>query len=160
MIETEHFVKMYKTDKLNFLIGIIVAGITIFEDPIIGLLLGATISMLIFMQKLSKGQYELLSNKTEENIYELKTKAKSTNSLIYSIKGELAYINSQSHIIRFEKTILENENIILDLKNINFIDHDGIEAIEEIINIIETQHKKVYIVLETNSLTEKMLRES
>ena len=160
MIEMENFVKMYKTDKVNFLIGILVAGITILEDPMIGLLLGAIISMLIFMQKLSQGQYELLLNNQEEKIEEVKTNAKLTNTFIYSIKGELAYINSQSHITRFEKTPLDNQNIILDLKNINFIDHDGIEAIEEIISILETQQKNIYIVLEKNTLIEKMLKES
>ncbi len=160
MIEMENFVKMFKTDKTNFVIALIVAVITILEDPIIGLLLGALISMLIFMQKLSKGQYELLSNKQEENIFELKEKAKKTDTLIYSIKGELAYINAQSHITRFEKTPIENKNIIINLKNINFIDNDGIEAIEEIIELITTKEKKLMFVLDKNSLTEKMLKES
>ena len=160
MIEMEHFARMFKTDKINFFIALIVAIITILEDPIMGLLLGALISMLIFMQKLSKGQFELLSNKQEENIFALKEKAKETNTLIYSIKGELAYINAQSHITRFEKTPIENDNIIINLKNINFIDLDGIEAIEEIIEIITSKQKKLMLVIEENSLTQKMLNQS
>ena len=45
MIEMHHFKRMLKTDRTNFLIAMMVAAVTVFEDPIIGILLGATISM-------------------------------------------------------------------------------------------------------------------
>ncbi|KKP24231.1 MAG: hypothetical protein SZ59_C0002G0077 [candidate division TM6 bacterium GW2011_GWF2_28_16] len=160
MIELESFIKMYKIDKQNLFIGLIVALITILEDPMAGLLLGALICMLLYMQKLSQGQYELFSNKQDEDINLLKNKIKEKDCLVYVIKGSLAYINAQSHISRFEKTNIENKNVIIDLKNITFIDQDGIEAIDEIVDVLESKNKTVIITLDTNSLTEKMFLES
>ena len=100
MIEMHHFKRMLKTDRTNFLIAMMVAAVTVFEDPIIGILLGATISMLIFMKKLSRGQYELKRGPLAPHL----PPQSKPDTLTYAIKGELAYINAQSHVARFEKT--------------------------------------------------------
>jgi SulP family sulfate permease len=142
MIEVEHFKRMFKADKTNFIIAMIVASVTVFEDPIIGILLGASISMLIFMKKLSTGQYELNQKSTNKHIEPLIQE----DTLIYSIKGELAYINAQSHIARFENVPPKHKNIVIDLRSVSFIDHDGIEACEKIVDILQTQNKFVRII--------------
>lgn len=142
MIEIHHFKRMFKTDRTNFYIALLVASVTVLEDPIIGILLGATFSMLSFMKKLSTGQYELNRTTLPAHI----PAHLETDTLIYSIKGELAYINAQSHVARFEKHIPENKNIIIDLRAISFIDQDGIEACEEIVDILHREKKSVKIV--------------
>jgi SulP family sulfate permease len=142
MIEIHHFKRMFKTDRTNFYIALLVAAVTVLEDPIIGILLGATFSMLSFMKKLSTGQYEL--NRTTLPAH--MPAHLEADTLIYSIKGELAYINAQSHVARFEKQIPEHKNIIIDLRAISFIDQDGIEACEEIIDILHREKKSVKIV--------------
>lgn len=166
MVEREHLIRMYKTDKKSFYIAIIVAIVTIYEDPIIGILFGTAISLILFMEKLSKGQFELIVNKphhgitqhlTDEHMQQIDTKNHDT--LVYSIKGQLAYINCQSHIIRFEEKINKYKNVIFRLRELYFIDLDGVDAIEEIIVMLESQGKKVYIT-GVNPLIEKMLHES
>jgi len=152
MIEIEHFKRMFKTDKTNFIIAMIVAAVTVFEDPIIGILLGASISMLIFMKKLSAGQYELNPKSTNKHAEPLI----QDDTLMYSIKGVLAYINAQSHIARFENVPPKHKNIVIDLRAVSFIDHDGIEACEKIVDILHTQNKSVRII-GAQALTEKII---
>jgi SulP family sulfate permease len=155
MIEVHHFKRMFQSDRTNFYIALLVATITVLEDPIIGIFLGATFSMLSFMKKLSTGQYEL--NRT---IFPAHMPVHSkTDTLIYSIKGELAYINAQSHVARFEKQIPEHKNVIIDLRAISYIDQDGIEACEEIVDILHRENKSVKIV-GAQALTAKITERS
>jgi SulP family sulfate permease len=142
MIELHHFKRMFRTDRTNFIIAMLVALVTVLADPIIGILLGTTISMLIFMKKLSTGQYELNHTKLPSHL----PIHLAADTLIYSIKGELAYINAQSHVARFEKQVPAHKNIIIDLRAISFIDQDGIEACEEIVDILQRENKLVHII--------------
>ncbi len=155
MIEIHHFKRMFKTDLINFGTAMLVATVTVLEDPIIGILLGATISMLIFMKKLSTGQYELKHGAVSSN----KQPQVLPDTLIYAIKGELAYINAQSHVARFEKEIPEHKNVILDLRAVPFIDHDGIQACEEIVDMLQREKKSVRII-GAHALTSKITSES
>ncbi len=162
MVEKEHFVRMFRVDKKNFALSLIVAFITVYEDPIIGLLFGATIAMLIFMEKISQGHFELrtmfpdirpaaTTNKTQP--------LPNQNTLIYAIKGQLAYINAQSHIAQLEQTPDHYKNIILDLRGLHFIDLDGVEAFSEIINHLQ-QLKKNVVISHVRPFIAKMLHES
>ena len=155
MIEIHHFKRMFKTDRTNFLIAMMVAVVTVLEDPIIGILLGATISMLMFMRKLSMGQYEL----NRGTLPITHSSPGQPDTLIYSIKGELAYINAQSHVARFEKQVPEHKNIIIDLRAVSFIDQDGIEACEEIVDLLHREKKSVRII-GAHALTAKITAQS
>ena len=53
MIERDHMMRMYRIDKRSFIIALLVAFITVVEDPIVGILVGAAISLLIFLENLS-----------------------------------------------------------------------------------------------------------
>lgn len=150
MIEKENFARMYQVDKKNFLTTLFVAGITVYEDPIIGILIGGTISMLLFMVRMSEGQFELAFSKQVEKTpsqeqQQLEKIISEPDTLIYSIKGQLAYINAQSHIARFDNKPTHYKNVILDLKDLFFIDLDGVDALLEIIHILQSQQKAVFI---------------
>ncbi len=176
MVEKEHFTRMYRVDKKNFIVSLFVAFITIYEDPIVGLLLGATIGMLIFMEKISQGHFELRtvlpeirlqtsaaqvptipSSIVSEKLQETPTPALET--LVYAIKGQLAYINAQSHIAQLEQTPEYYKNIIIDLRGLHFIDLDGVEAFSEIVNHLH-QLKKIVAVSSPRPFIAKMLNES
>ncbi len=165
MIEAKHFVHMYKIDKKSFVISMLVAVVTIYEDPIVGILFGTAIALLLFVEKLSKGQFELVINDENKKIIDkisgdtLEQIKHDSNTLVYSIKGQLAYINGQAHISRFENKLNGSENIILRFRELYFIDLDGIDALEEIGELLDGQNKNVYIT-GINPLIEKMLHES
>ncbi len=164
MVEHEHFVRFLHYDRKGFFIALVVAFVTIYYDPIGGILLGTAISLIIFMEKLSRGQFELVVNDKEKRMVQrIVSEGKDTthedsDTLVYSIKGQLAYINAQSHIARFEKDLNGYENIILRLRELYFIDIDGIDALSEIIDLIHKQGKKV-LITGANPLVVAMLKE-
>ena len=91
MIEAEHFIRLFHVDKPNFTVSIIVALITIYQDPIIGILAGIALALVIFMKHLSQGYFET-------HIHHDKSITSSANTKVYSFKGQLAYINGQAHL--------------------------------------------------------------
>ena len=159
MVEPEHLIHMFRLDKRSFFIALVVAFVTLHEDPIIGFLLGSTISMVLFMEKLSQGHYELITSAQENTMADTKKTKTTETTLIYSIKGHLAYINAQTHIAYFEQDLGLYQNVILKFRDLYLIDLDGVEAFGEIIDLIERQNKKVFIT-GINPLIENLLQEN
>lgn len=149
MIETSHFLSMFKLDKKSFVISVFVACITVCEDATIGVLLGAVIAMLIFMEKLSKGHHRV----------SVKPHLEEKDTLEYSIKGPLAYINAQAHIARLEQIATSCNHVVLNLHDVQFIDLDGVEAFSEMVVLLE-QKNKVVFVSGLNPVIEHFLNES
>ncbi len=165
MVEREHFIRMFKHDKKSFVIALIVGFVTVWVDPIIGILLGTAISLLIFMEKMSRGQFELIINDEKHNIVDKVTSEtldkieKEGETIIYSIKGQLAYINSQSHVTRFEQSLNGYKSVILRLRELSLVDLDGIDAFNEIVALIKGQGKAV-LVTGASPLVSELLSES
>lgn len=165
MIEIEHFKKMFVFNKRDFFLAIAVAIVTVYEDPIIGILVGVAISLLFLIEKLAKGQFELIINNKDKQIVDrivgekIEDMHADSHTLVYSIKGQLAYINTESHIERFENKLNGYENIILRLRELYLIDLEGVAALDSIISTIQSAGKKVYIV-GVNDLVKKALLES
>ncbi len=165
MVEREHLVKMFRIDKKSFVVALIVALTTIYIDPIVGIVIGAAISLFMFMDKLSRGQFEMIINDKNrrivdmfagEKIFELKD---NSHTLFYSIKGHLTYVDGHAHIARFEKEIQNYEIVVLRLKELFFIDIDGVDALDEIIETIKQKNKQVF-VCGANDLIMHMLKAS
>lgn len=165
MIESEHFIRFWRHDKKGFAVAIIVAFVTVYEDPIIGILLGVAIALLIFVEKLSHGQFELVINDANKNIVDkitaeyLEDITKHGETIVYSIKGQLAYVNAASHITRFEHKLNGYKHVIIRLRELYFIDIDGVDAFDEIIELINAQGKYVYVT-GVNPLINTILKES
>lgn len=107
-----------------------------------GILAGTAAALLMFMQNLSHGQFEILLNDKKEGVVgrisgvELDRIGATSDVLAYAIKGQLAYINSKAHLARFEELGLEgHQRIILRLRELYFIDRDGADALDEIIEL-------------------------
>ena len=161
MIEIKHFKKMFFIDKAQFVIAMLVAAVTVLEDPIIGIIVGAVTSMILFMKNHAHGQFEINpdSPTPQPTLPQLEP-----DTLIYSFKGSLAYINAQSHIYQVEKQMAHHKNIVLDLRAVYFIDQDGLEACEEIVDLLKREKKSVHIIgadklLEKTMVASKSLHE-
>ena len=142
MIEREHFIRLFKHDKANFVIAMFVAFITIYEDPIIGVLTGTVMALLLLVNRLSKTVYETKVEQKEND-----NNARKKNILIFSFKGKLVYINSQAYIMRFQSDFIDYSGIILVLNELHFIDLDGVDALEEIIELIQSRGQTVMVVV-------------
>jgi SulP family sulfate permease len=165
MVEMQHFLRFLKYDKSGFYVSILVAVVTIVQDPIIGILLGAAISLLIFVNRLSHGYFDLKLNTFEEGLVGAtysgteSVAPQSADVVIYSIKGKLCFINSRAHVNRFETNMDKYSTVILRLREVFFMDIDGIEALDEIIGIMEARGQKV-IITNPDKNIQKLLEES
>ncbi len=151
MIEAEHFIRFWHYERSGFYVALLVAITTIVEDPIIGILFGVALSLLIFVNHLSRGHFDLRVNKFEEGVVkvisgeEIKDIVETGDVLLYSIRGKLCYINSRAHVARFEVNLRKYKHIILRLREVYFIDMDGVEALDEIIDIITSRGQQAII---------------
>lgn len=151
MVETEHFVKYFRHDKSGFFIAILVAGVTVYEDPIVGMLLGTMISMFLFVDKLSHGHFNVTLNTFKKGEIakmsgtKLAAEQAAGDFSLYSIAGKLCYVNSRSHVARFETNFRKHSRIILRLREVYFIDIDGVDAIDEIIDIVQERGQQILI---------------
>ena len=162
MVERKHYVTIYKNDKSALFVSMLVAIITVVEDPMIGLLSGAAAALLIFADKMSKSEAEITINKNRQIIKRVNAarllKIKDHGDvLVYRFAGQLTYVNSQSHM----NTIIAMNGgakfIVLSLRNLFFIDMDGSDALGEMIDILEAKGKKTFIA-GVNGLVSDSLR--
>lgn len=165
MVEHEHFVRYFRHDKKGFVLACLVAFVTVYEDPIVGILFGTAISLIIFVEHLSKGQYDLLLNSPNRLVKrisqdELAKIKGSEHVLVYSIKGNLVYLNAQAHISRFERPLSNYHSVILRMREVHFIDLDGIEAFDEIIEVLYEKKKYIYITGIDESIEIQLMRDS
>ncbi|MBP6870298.1 SulP family inorganic anion transporter [Candidatus Babeliales bacterium] len=158
MIDVYHFQKLYMLDKHNFIVALVVAAITLYQDPTMGIISGVALSSILLLHALSKEQFEL-----NHNINQIKADIVSSKMaaeiFFYSFKGELTFINSQAHIAHFEDDLNSYTTVILRFKDVTFIDFDGVEAISYIINLLHAAHKKI-IITSINPLILSMLKHS
>lgn len=165
MIEKELFIKYYHHQKSGFWISMLVAAITFYEDPIIGILFGTALSLLLFVEKLSHGHFDIKLNKFDKGIVKsiwgdtLKTIKENADILLYSFEDKLVYINSRAHISRFEQNLSKFKIVILRLRSVTYIDLDGSEALDEIIDIIQKRKQKVCLT-SINENISKLLEET
>lgn len=142
MLETDQFLRLFHADKKSFALALVVAFLTIYEDPVVGILMGCVIAMLLFMERLSDGFHNLAQTYTtsdgEENL-------KKQSVITYTIKGSLAYINAQAHLARIESACKDYQHVILDLHDVHLVDLDGVDCICDIISMLEHMNKHVYI---------------
>ena len=159
MLEMEHFLRMFKIDKKNLMLSLVVAGVTVYEDAVIGILLGAVIAMLLFMEKLSAGYHEIMVKSKEQQAPISPTVPYEPETLVYSIKGPFAYINAQAHIARLDNIAPVYTDVILNLQDVHFIDLDGVEALSDIIHGLGQKNKSVAIA-GLNPVVEQLLHQS
>lgn len=150
MVEAEHFSHMFKHDRFAFILSLVVALVTIVEDPIIGILLGATVALLYFVNQLSKAQAEITVNKNKKVVSRVlgsdakKIKKLKGDVLVYRFAGQMTYVNAQSHI-QMIREIHDTKTLVLSFRNLFYVDVDGMDAIEEIIE--ELKNKNINVIL-------------
>lgn len=146
MVEIQRLKSIYQMDKRGFLIALLVAYAAMYADPLVGIMLGTAMAMVFFMEKLSRGSYEILETKSiATRTEEMTPEDSSSSTLIYAIKGPLAYINAQSHITYLEQHSKPYKNVILKVRDLTMVDPDGLQALSEIIEMIEAQKKTVIV---------------
>ncbi|HAM88339.1 MAG: Sulfate transporter [Candidatus Falkowbacteria bacterium GW2011_GWC2_38_22] len=150
MLEKEHFIYLIENEKTAFWLSVLVAVITVAEDPIIGIMVGSILALLIFVQNVSKGQTEVLlwkDGKMFESLLKddfIKKSDIHSDLVVYKISGALTYINMPAHIEAIEK-IKSGNIVIISLRHAYYIDTDGVKYLEELIGILKQNGCQVYL---------------
>lgn len=150
MVSREHFVNLYKFDKTAFVLSIAVAFLCLWYDALTGILFGAAVSLLIFANYMSKAQAEILvgeggsGNMKRLRVNDFDTDQAGGDTFIYRFVGELNYMNAEKHK-EFLSRYNGNHNIIFNFKNLFYIDIDGLEALDEMIEDLENRGRVVYV---------------
>lgn len=170
MVDAKNYLRALRMDRKNFAVMMLVALITVYEDPITGILFGTAVMLVLFVETLSQGQFEMVLNHKDKKVVEKisgdgrwMTPAgpgtKKCDTLVYSLKGQLAYLNAQAHVERLEKQIKGYSRIVLRFRELYFIDLDGVEAFEEIVEHIEKEGHQA-LLSGVNPFIEDLLRHS
>ncbi|HHT9136110.1 MAG TPA: SulP family inorganic anion transporter [Candidatus Wunengus sp. YC60] len=150
MVSAEHFMHIYKHDKKAFALSFVVTGVTLVEDPIFGIMIGAIIALLIFVNHFSRAQTEINIHRGRKMVARVQTikfnevEKHAGDVVVYRFAGQLNYINSQSHIENLSK-INGAHTVIINFRNLFHIDLDGLDALGEVINTFKAQGKKVIL---------------
>ncbi len=150
MVDKKHFVYIWKNEKISFILAIFVTFVTLIEDPIIGILIGTAIALIIFINRISGAQTEILlwkGNKMTENILKnefVKKDIINSDIIAYKISGMLTYINMPEHLETIKK-IKGNKFVILSFRSAFYADIDGVNYLKEIIDILEKQNDNVFL---------------
>lgn len=162
MVETAHFKKLFHFDQSSFWLAMLVAILTFAVDPMIGILVGASVSLLEFVQHLSVGRSDITLHRDGTMIArsshkDLHKEEDHGDVTVYRFAGELTYFNASSH----EETIkrLKCTTLILSLRNLFYLDVDGLEALHAIIRDRE-RHGIDVILSAVSSYKEAILRKT
>lgn len=149
MVAAEHFINLYKFDKTSCGLSLAVAVLCVVYDPLIGILAGSAVSLLFFVNYLSQAQGQIVVGDAHGEMERLQASEfdvdkTNANTLIYRFVGELNYMNAEKHK-EFAHRINGEHHIVLNFKNLFYVDIDGLEAIDEIVHELENRGKEVYL---------------
>ncbi|HBU27738.1 TPA: hypothetical protein DEB00_01310 [Candidatus Uhrbacteria bacterium] len=162
MVEKKHFIRLIENQKTAFLISLFVAIVVIVEDPIIGIIVGTIIALLIFVNKISYGQTEVLmwkNGKMQESLMKnefLQKEVIDSDIIVYKISGTLTYINMPAHLEAAQK-IKNNKHVIISLRHAFYADIDGVDYLGEIIEKLKANNNGQIILTGINKEIEKMI---
>jgi SulP family sulfate permease len=139
MVAAEHFKKLYKFDKLAFGIAMAVAAICLIYEATTGILVGTLVSLLVFARRLSDAKLGSEEDPENFNPEEIRDGA-----IVYRFAGELTYINAKTHIERIN-AMSDTKPMVLNFRHVSYIDVDGYEALDEMVDTLERRGQKIYI---------------
>ncbi|MDQ1251427.1 MAG: sulfate permease, SulP family, partial [Euryarchaeota archaeon] len=150
MLEIRDIKKYWKYSKKDFIVAILVTLLMVAIDSVVGLLAGTVLALLYFVENFSKGHFDITRNRGNQfidRLYEgdFDKFNEPVDVVVYSFKGSLTYVNGETHKDRIHEKTNMFETIILRMRELGHIDHDGVEILYEIIEDLKLNNKQVFI---------------
>lgn len=151
MVELAHLKRLYAEARKDLIVALLVAALMIGVDSVVGLLAGTALALLFFVENISEAHFEVTLNNKEKKLTdrlytgEIERFSEAVDTIVYSIKGELTYINADSHADRIKAKKDLFETIIIRLRELGYVDHDGMEIFEELLEELIKSGKQVYL---------------
>lgn len=148
MVEIHHFRRLLAFDKFSFGLALMVAALSVAVDPMAGILVGAVIALLVFAKGLSRGQSEITLHKKKKMVarvphHRLHEYDGLHDVAVYRFAGELTYFNGRAHEEAIKK--MKADALVFSLRNLFYLDLDGMDALQEIVEHVEASGKRVVI---------------
>lgn len=150
MVEKKQFVDLLEKEKFSFSLSLLVAFLTVADDPLVGILVGTVIALLFFINNIAKGETEVLlwkDGKMVESVLKndfLKKTTIESDLVVYKISGMLTYLNMPAHLEAAQK-IRGNQYVIVSLRHAFYVDAEGISYLREIIEALKEGNEKVFL---------------
>lgn len=164
MVEKKHLKEMWQFSRRDFWLAMVTALTMITIDTVVGIIVGSLLALLFFVEHLSKGQFEMtvnVKNKILERYYADPKDGviPEGDVCVYSMKGDMTYLNTEAHINRIEKYEDKYSTIVLRMRELTMVDLEGVHAFDELMKHLKADGKKV-LVSSVSKRVEEMLDKS
>ncbi len=140
LIEIPKFKEYWRNDKQSFGIAVLVATITVLEDPGMAVLIGVVVALLMYIDRVSRGHSNLVYNFVDGTMQSsvLKNKialpTKPVRVAVYSLAGAASYISVPQHYENLLALVRSQHvhALAVRLRDCYTVDLDAAEMIEEI----------------------------
>ncbi|AHB41574.1 hypothetical protein P148_SR1C00001G0784 [candidate division SR1 bacterium RAAC1_SR1_1] len=141
--------KFYTFEKTSFYLIIITIVCSIVFDTITGILVGTSLTLLIFIARTTytEPRVTIFRNKqffTKTDLTKYITQQQSGDIIIMKLAGELNYLNIDYQFTEMKK-IVSGSVMIFSLDQLSDIDIDGLEYFEDIVHHLEGKKVTMYI---------------
>jgi MFS superfamily sulfate permease-like transporter len=136
-------------DKVSYITALIVAFITLVEDPIIWIIVGTILALMLFVRRVSKWRLDVTifrSGKFYDKMWLSKylPKQDENDSIIVRFPGTINYINAESFVLQI-KELKKPKHMVFSFGQVVNVDIDGIEIIDDLIQSFIDKWVDVYI---------------
>lgn len=153
LIEVSHFKNMWKFARTDFIIATTVGALILVFDAGIAIAVGSAMALILFIEKTSNGNAEVLLNLKGEFVgrttgNKLRLTTKDFDTVVYSIAGFCSYLDAQRHADRLLRLVKKNKNfhtLILRMRNIHYFDNDAMEALDYVIGELRKKNIRVAV---------------
>lgn len=164
LIELHHFKRYWSEERKSFIVGFAVALTTVIEDAGFGVIVGTLLALLFFIDQITRGKFEMIFNSNKVIVSESRGEfiipAHPVDDVVYSISGFLGYIDAPTHASHIEQLadMKSVASIIIRMRNLHYIDLDGVDAIAGAVDYAQKKGKFV-LFASVNDLTKERLSE-
>ncbi|MFT7557906.1 MAG: SulP family sulfate permease [Planctomycetota bacterium] len=151
MVQAKKFLLYYNHDRYSLLIAVVVASLTLYRDPASGIVVGSFIGLLIFAEKVSRGSFRAVHNsRSSDKKISLADEKKFISNhdydiLVYSVRGVLSHLSAEAHVQRLGDLDVSISSVIVRLREVAFVDIEGVEALDVIISMLKKKEVGVFL---------------
>ena len=149
LLDFELYRRIYRFDRMDISILIIVAVVTFLSDPIYGVVIGVAISLLSYIKRNTQcGMMITLFRKknfiAKMPIGDYHHIQKPEDLIIIKFSSHITFLSIASIEKAMEK-IIHKPTIIVSLSNVLYIDMDGIDTLHDLISWLNKNNIKYYL---------------
>lgn len=141
LIDFGLLVKMYRMQRSAFAIMMVTTVVSVLEDPTVGILLGTSIALIVFIRGVSAGDaYVSVFRKgvfhRKESLSEYVRDQSGDDVIVVNFVGGLSYLNVEPLLESVAK-VNRGQTVLVSFSHMGDLDVDGIEGLEELVASLE-----------------------